>query len=167
MTDIRVDERGRLLVDDVQIKWHNFSGKATDKNKEGDRNFDIIIPDEFVDGLLNEGWNVKEKINQKGEIFHTLKVQVKYFDEKGAGCKAVMRTPDGNTEILNPRTIGKLDRADIIKCDLDIRPRYWTYGKTSGKSAQADYIVVDIRENRFDHYFRGYDPNDHFEDEEF
>lgn len=150
MTDIRVDERGRLLVDDAKIIYRNFAGRGNDYNREGDRNFSLVIPPEFVEGLLADGWNVKEKVSQStGEKFYVMPVTVKYFDDRGDGCDAVMKKSNGDKEILYPDNIGKLDRADIVRCDMDIRPRYWTYGTKSGKSAQVDVISVEIRTNRF------------------
>ena len=149
MTDIRVDERGRLLVDDAKIIYKNFAGRGSDYNKEGDRNFSLVIPQEFVEGLLADGWNVKEKVSQStGEKFYVMPVTVRYFDENGDGCDAVMKA-NGSKIILNPDTIGQLDRADIVRCDMDIRPYFWKYGNKSGKSAQLEVISVEIRTNRF------------------
>ena len=37
--------RGILQVDDARIVYRNFTGAATQFNREGDRNFSLVIPD--------------------------------------------------------------------------------------------------------------------------
>ena len=63
--------RGILQIDDARITYKNFSGEASQYNREGDRNFALVIPDcmvehpdtkelmPLVDILKEDGWNVK------------------------------------------------------------------------------------------------------------
>ena len=70
--------RGILQIDDARIIYRNFSGDGSKYNREGDRNFSVLIDDQDIaDALINEGWNVKIKQREDGEmLFMHLPVKV-------------------------------------------------------------------------------------------
>lgn len=137
--------RGILQIDDARIIFRNFRGEASKFNREGDRNFAVIIPTtEMADALTEAGWNVKVKPPREegDDPFMYLQVKVK-FNERGP---AAYLQSGRNTRKLSEDTIGILDRVDIIGVDLDIRPyRYDVNGKT-GITAylQSIKVVQDI-----------------------
>jgi hypothetical protein len=129
--------RGILQVDDATIIFRNFAGKGSTYNREGDRNFSLLIDDEELkDKLIAEGWNVKVKPpREEGEIpFMHLPVKVKFNDR---GPIVYLKT--GNAvNTLDEDSIGILDSIDILGVDLDIRPYDWEL--RDGKSGRTAYL---------------------------
>lgn len=118
---------GILQIDDARITYRNFAGRADKYNREGDRNFTLIIPDQDIcDALLNDtneygvGWNIKIKApREEGDNpFMTLKVKVKF---NGRGPAVYLKTGD-KVNKLDEATVGILDEIKIASVDLDIRP---------------------------------------------
>lgn len=115
-----------LEINDAKITFRNFEGRGDKYNREGDRNFAVIIPnEEIADALQNDvneygvGWNVKIRPpREEGEEpFMFLKVKIK-FNNRGP---AIYLNTAGNMVRLNEDTIGCLDSIDIASVDLDIR----------------------------------------------
>lgn len=146
--------RGILQIDDARIVYRNFSGVGTQFNREGDRNFSIVIPtQELADELIAQGWNVKIRPprDEDDEPFMHLPVKIK-FNERGpiAYLKSGSRTPVK----LNEKTIANLDNVDILSVDLDVRPYDWEVNGKTGRTAYLQAIHVTQEVDRFaDRYF--------------
>ena len=83
--EITFAPRDILQIDDARIVYRNFSGTGSKFNREGDRNFAVVIPDQdVVDELVNRGWNVKIKPprDEDDTPFMFLPVKIK-FNERG------------------------------------------------------------------------------------
>lgn len=143
--------RKMLQIDDARLIFRNFSGKPDKFNREGDRNFAIVIPtQEQADALLNDtnewgvGWNVKIKPPREDgdEPFRYLKVKLS-FNDRGP---AIYLNSGGNRRRLTEETIGILDNIDIERVDLDIRPYDDTgnYGPFRSAYLQAMEVVQNI-----------------------
>ena len=75
--------KGILQIDDARIIYRNFSGEGSKFNREGDRNFSLIIDDPAIaDELVAQGWNVKIKQPREegDDPFITLPIKVKFND---------------------------------------------------------------------------------------
>lgn len=140
--------RGIVQMDDVRITFKNFSGKGDKFNREGDRNFAIVIDDqECADALIAEGWNVRVKPPREegDDPFMYLPVKVKFNDYGPRVCLIT----NGRKNMLDEDTVGELDRIAIEKIDLDIRPYNWEVNGKTGRTAYLETIEVTQRLDRF------------------
>lgn len=137
-----------LQIEDARIIYRNFSGVATKYNREGDRNFAVIIPNqEICDQLIEEGWNVKIKPprDEDESSFMYLPVKVK-FNNRGPGVYVVSGK---NVQKLTEETIDMLDEIDISSVDMDLRGYDWEVNGKTGRSAYLQAINVIQNIDRF------------------
>ena len=137
--------RGVLQIEDARIIYRNFGGEASKYNREGDRNFAVIIPNqEICDQLTAEGWNVKIKPPREEDDtpFMFLPVKVK-FNNRGPN---IYVQSAGNVKRLTEETVGMLDEIDIQSVDMDLRPYDWEVNGKEGRSAylQAMNVIQNI-----------------------
>lgn len=137
-----------LQIDDARIIYRNFAGVGGKYNREGDRNFAVVIPDEeLADELVEKGWNVKIKpARDEGDIpFMYLPVKVK-FNDRGP---AVYLQTGNKCNKLDEASIDCLDNVDIMGVDLDIRPYDWVVNGKEGRTAYLQSIKVVQEIDRF------------------
>ena len=143
--EITFAPRDILQIDDARIVYRNFSGTGSKFNREGDRNFAVVIPDqEMADELVNRGWNVKIKPprDEDDAPFMFLPVKIK-FNERGP--KVYLQSGEKTVE-LDEEGIDCLDDVDILGVDLDIRPYDWEVNGKQGRTAylQSIHVVQEI-----------------------
>ena len=141
--------KGILQIDDARIVFRNFEGRASKYNRQGDRNFALVIDDrEIADALINEGWNVRIKPpREDGDApFMYMLVKVKF---NNYGPKVYLKTGDVKNR-LDEESVRCLDDVEIARVDLDIRPYDWEMsdGK-SGRTAYLQAICVEQEVDRF------------------
>ena len=142
--------RGILQIDDARIIYRNFEGRGDKYNREGDRNFAVIIPDrDICDQLLDAGWNVRIKPSchedEPDQDFMYLPVKVK-FNDKGPNAYLISAN---RRSALNENTIGCLDDVEINCVNLDIRPYDWVVNGKEGRTAYLQAIEVTQNIDRF------------------
>ena len=140
--------RGILQIDDARIIYRNFAGAPSKFNREGDRNFAVVIPEEEMAAQLTDlGWNVKIKpAREDGDTpFMFLPVKVKF---NGRGPNVYLKT-GRNKNRLDEESIGLLDDIDIVCVNLDIRPYDWDVNGKSGRTAYLQNIEVIQDVDRF------------------
>ena len=140
--------RGILQIDDARIVYRNFSGVGTKFNRDGDRNFAVVIEtEEMAEALKREGWNVKIKpAREEGDMpFMYLPVKVK-FSERGP--KVYLKSGE-NVNLLDEESVGLIDEVDILKVDLDVRPYDWEMNGKTGRTAYLQSIQVEQEVDRF------------------
>lgn len=140
--------RGILQMDNVRIVYRNFSGLGSKFNREGDRNFSVIIEDEdMARELIDAGWNVKIKEpRDEGDIpFMHLPVKIK-FNDRGPN---VYLQSGGNRVKLDEESVSCLDDVDILNVDLDLRPYDWEVNGKNGRTAYLHSMCVTQEVDRF------------------
>lgn len=140
--------RGILQIDDVRIIYRNFSGLGSKYNREGDRNFSVVIDNQdLADSLVEAGWNVKIRPpREEGDIpFMHLPVKVKFNDR---GPTIYLKTGSVLNK-LDEESIDCLDHVDILGVDLDIRPYDWEVNGKAGRTAYLQSIHVTQKVDRF------------------
>lgn len=141
-------ERGILQIEDARIIYRNFAGIGSKYNREGDRNFAVIIPNqEIADELIADGWAVKIKPprDEDESPFMYLPVKVK-FNNRGP---AAYIKSGNSVQRLNQDTIGMLDEIDIQSVDMDLRAYDWEVNGKTGRSAYLQAINVIQNIDRF------------------
>jgi hypothetical protein len=147
---MRRDE-GTLLMENARIIFRNFAGKEGMYNREGDRNFSILLDDELAATMLSDGWNVKtlkprENADPGEPVQHYLMTSVSF---KGRPPKVVMITSKGRTDLTEDE-IELLDWVDIEKIDLIVRPYEWRVGDKTGVKAYLKSMYVTIHEDELE-----------------
>lgn len=140
--------KGILQIDDAKIIFRNFSGTPSKFNREGDRNFAVIIPDdETADELIERGWHVVVKPAREAgeEPLRILKVKVRFNDR---GPSVYLRT-NGVQNRLDEESVSVLDNIDIFSVDMDIRPYHWERDGDTGVAAYLQAICVTQQVDRF------------------
>lgn len=140
--------KGILQIDDARIIFRNFAGVGSKFNREGDRNFAVIIEDqETADELVNAGWNVRIKPprDEDDAPFMYLPVKVKFND---FGPIVYLKTGDVMNK-LDEESVACLDNVDILGVDLDIRSYDWEVNGKTGRTAYLQSICVIQEVDRF------------------
>lgn len=135
---------------DVSIIFKNFSGEEQKYNREGDRNFSILLGEEDALEMLGKGWNVKPLRRQEEDdqqLYH-LKVSVSF---KIRPPRVWMVTNRGqNRTLLGEGLVGMMDHVDLVKTDLVISAYNWEVSGNSGKKAYLQSFFGHIYEDELE-----------------
>lgn len=136
---------GTLVMEDARIVFRNFAGAEGMYNREGDRNFCVLLEDDLAAEMAADGWNIKRLKPREGEEQGTAYIQVS-VGFKGRPPRMVMITSRGRVELGEDECV-LLDWADIDKVDLIIRPYHWNVNGRTGVKAYLKSIFVIIHED--------------------
>ena len=150
MADYKVTEN--INIENARIMFKNFSGKETQYNRAGDRNFCVVIPtSEMAEKLKMDGWTVRllAPREEGDEPTYYIQVAVKFAPI----APTVWMLTKRNRTMLDEESIGVLDHAEIKNIDLTIRPYNWTSNRGSGVKAYLKTMYVVIEEDAFAHKY--------------
>lgn len=139
---------GTLMLQNARIIFRNFSGAEGKYNREGDRNFGVLLDAETANQLIADGWNVKYlKAREEGDEEQAwLSVNVSF---KNRPANVVLINHRGRRN-LTEETVGVLDWVDIAVVDMTINPYNWAVNGKTGISAYLKSIFVTIQEDELD-----------------
>lgn len=142
----RGPRRRNATLEDVRLLFRNFGGKEGQYNRAGDRNFNVILPDEMAEDMIKDGWNVKPlKSRDEDEApAYRLEVAVKFDGPRPP--EVTMITQRGRTR-LPEDLVDMLDYADIEHVDMIISPYEWSVNGRTGVKAYLHKIFVTIVED--------------------
>lgn len=110
----------------------NFEGREEQYNEPGNRYFNIRVPDNIVDALTADGWNIKwtkEREEYPSEPYLEVTVGFKYRPP------LVILIEDGRETQLTEQTVGLIDTLQFETMDVVIRPYLWESAMGSGVKA--------------------------------
>ena len=146
-------------IENAQIVRRNFSGKGSQYNAEGRRNFCVILRPEDEQQMLAEGFNVKYFTNRDDPMERTPFIQVTVSFNP---YPPQIYTISGNKKnLLEEDDVKMLDYTDIENVDLIIQPYHWELA--SGKSGVKAYLktmYVTLERDEFAEKYEKYISDD-------
>jgi len=137
-----------LNIENGRIMFKNFSGKGTQYNRQGDRNFCVRIDSsEMAESLKADGWNIRSlpPRDDGDEPLYYLQVKVSYAV---VPPKVYMIAGKAKT-LLDEESIDTLDFAEIQGADLIISPYHWEVNGKHGVKAYLKTMYVTIEQDVF------------------
>lgn len=149
MNNNTIKRPAKLEIENATIRFRNFSGRGTDFNPEGRRNFAVFLDDETAEVLLKDGWNIKyKKAREEGDPdIPYLPVAVRYDNERPP---QIYRITGNNMTLETEETVGDLDYAEIENVDLVIKPSVWNVRDKVGIKAYLSKAWITIVQSKFD-----------------
>jgi hypothetical protein len=136
-------------MEGVRIIFRNFAGKEGQYNREGDRNFAVLLDEKTAAMMDEDGWNVKVLKPRPGDDDEEtapqpyLPVAVNF---RGRPPRIVLITSRNRTT-LDETQVEMLDWVDILNVDLIVRPYEWTVNGKSGIKAYLQSMYITIQED--------------------
>lgn len=148
-----MSDNNNVVMEGVISIFRNFAGKESDFNREGDRNFCVLLDEENAKIMAEDGWNVKwlkpREDADEGPEPEQAYIQIKLKYDKGRPPKVVLITSRGKTN-LGEDEVEMLDWADIKNIDLIMRPYHWNVNTKTGISAYLQSLYVTIDEDELE-----------------
>lgn len=145
-----MDNNTVLTIEHAEtIYKRNFGGQPDSFNPNGGkRYFNVIVPEDLVEPLINDGWHVKETHPRDDQaVQHYLKVNVNFDGFRPPKIWVKTEGHKGDPILLDAETVGEMDSYEIANMTVNITP--WITKKYSTVPAYLKSAYVTIKENDF------------------
>lgn len=145
-------ENGLVNIENTRMVFRNFEGRAGQYNKEGDRNFCVLLDPEDAAYLENEGFNVQHfhpRDDRPEDIPQAFMRLIVRFDR--IPPKIVLITSKNRT-VLTEESVGSLDRIRVDHVHVAIHPRLNRNGKYKYTGYLRElyvYVMESYLENKY------------------
>jgi hypothetical protein len=154
------DQAKTFMVENARLIFRNFSGKEGQYNREGDRNFAVVLTPEVALDMIQDGWNVRYLDAREDGDPDTPYIQVA-VSYKQRPPRVILLTSTSRTQ-LDEASVEVLDWADILVADLIARGYEWNVNGKTGTKAYLQSLFVTIEEDALE---RKYAIHDHISSE--
>lgn len=139
-----------FMVEDARLIYLNFEGRGDKFNRDGDRNFAVVLDEETARQMEADGWNVKfrDPRDEGDEPFCYIVVSVS-FKVKPPQIFTVTEITKVRTQ-LTESMVATLDYADIASVDLICTGYDWEVNGKSGTKAYLKKMFVTLRQDALD-----------------
>lgn len=133
-----------VTIENAQIIFRNFSGKPSDYNVEGNRNFCVLLSESDAAVLRERGGNVKTlKPREEGDIPQDyIQVAVSY-KVKPPSISLVNEKTRISTKLTESELV-VVDFTEIVYADLKIDMVFWNRNGRSGFKAYCNTLYITI-----------------------
>lgn len=150
------EEVKTFMIEDAQIIFRNFSGKEGMYNREGDKNFSVVLPDDLAAQMEADGWNVKYLKPREEDDTPTPYIQVA-VNFANRPPRVVMITSTARTN-LDDGAVAVLDWAEFRTVDMIGRAYDWVVNGKTGTKAYLQSLFVTIEEDALELKYAINDP---------
>jgi hypothetical protein len=151
---------GNLRVENGVLMFRNFSGNPTNFNPQGGkRTFSLCLPREWADILRQDGWNVKERSLEDGEVIYHTEIVVNENSQYPPRLYLLSEFMGKKTmTLLQPDQYRKLDQDMIVSVDLEIHPFEHGRGIAGAKKGYLKNLWATLQSvNDFGGKYAGYE----------
>jgi hypothetical protein len=134
-----------ITLEDVVIAFRNFAGKEDTYNREGDRNFAILLDEDRAAQMERDGWNVKRLKPRDEDEYGTPYIQVAVSYKQKPPKIGVVTS--GGIKYYDEDIVNLLDWVDIETADVTLYPYEWAVNGKTGVKAYLVTLFMKIEED--------------------
>jgi len=151
------DQAKTFMVEDARLIFRNFAGKEGQYNREGDRNFAVVLDPESAQAMIEDGWNVRFlTAREEGEEDTPyISVSVNFNNRP----PRVMMITSSSRVTLDEASVEVLDWADIKVADLIARGYEWSVNGKTGVKAYLQSLFITIEEDALEKKYAAFNDN--------